>query len=62
MGNNECCGRLKDSEDKLYLVNPEHARILGKDSVPLKYYDIKPYSQVINNMCKEMIRLDELIQ
>lgn len=64
MGNNECCGRVKDSEQKFYLmVDPKnHDKQFCKDWLPLQNYQIKSYTQVINDICKDMIQLDELIQ
>ena len=57
MGNNECCGRLKDEDDKFLMSSNNR---LSKDQVPLCNYDIKPYAQVINDMCKDMIKQEEL--
>lgn len=60
MGNGECCGRLKDDEDKFLMGGDQN--LLDNDQMPLQWYDIKPYAQVINNMSREKIKFDDLIK
>ena len=59
MGNNECCGRIKEDEENM--MHSTNERVIPKDIMPLRFYDIKPYAQVINNMCRDMISLDTLL-
>ena len=59
MGNTECCGRLKDEDNKFLMMAGDQYQ---GDKIPLEAYDIKLYSQVINGFGKDKIKFDELVQ